>query len=184
MWRWDEEDLQLSTSLHRRRKTLPERRARLQKALSRLCRDEVVVVKMNPVGPGSTTIEIKSTARIRKQDLYFDLREEFVDVDVSPTLYAFQYCLRASSDPESPALFRYECHPDSADAAFPDGADDEAAGEARSSYGLSPHFHPHHSLEYPISRLHYPFRRLHRGAIVFSLIAWIEIDIIRRYYAA
>lgn len=88
-------------------------------------------------------------------------------------------------DPESEPLFRYECHPDVEDISVPeDGEDEVEEKESRKQnpYGVEPHFHPHTALEHPISRLHYPFHRTERMAVVFALIAWIETDLVVRFY--
>ena len=82
-------------------------------------------------------------------------------------------------DPELEAMFRYECHPDVQDN-YKDDESNEAAPLVENHYSSQPHFHPH-SLVYPIGRLHYPFHRSERLGIVFALIAWIEVDLIKRF---
>ena len=97
-------------------------------------------------------------------------------------LHAFTYSLEAS-DPDLGPLFRYECHPDVEDV-HSDEDDDgqEIDSDTRNPYSIIPHFHPNKALSHPISKLHYPFQRAERSAVVFSIISWIERDLVKRFY--
>ena len=158
---------------------LKNRQDYLRRSLQRLSNQQFVLVKKRST-PGKAfapRVEIESEASIRKTNFMFRVREEFRDIDTNPHLYSFSYCLYSKNSKEDP-LFRYECHPDLED------ADPTASPGARVAkrYELHPHFHPFESPVYPISYLHYPFMRSERMAVVFSLIAWLEIDLVKRYY--
>jgi hypothetical protein len=141
-----------------------------------------VNLESDTTGDDSARAIIRSEVRVQKTHCYFNIWEDFRDLDGSPLLYAFTYSLRAQ-DPGLNPFFRYECHPDVGD---PVSDDDEAEGATviRNTYGLRPHFHPSAGIPHPISRLHYPFQRSERGSIVFSLIAWLDVDLVKRFYNA
>lgn len=159
---------------------LKVRQEHLRKKLRGIAgKPNVVIV---PIISGTTTGDlpkaiIKETVRIRDTQYYLHILEDFRDIDGTPFLYAFNYSLRPQ-DPEIEPMFRFECHPDVQDSY----GDDESEESAHfvSHYSSVPHFHPH-SLVYPINRLHYPFQRGERMTIVFALIAWIEVDLIKRF---
>jgi hypothetical protein len=122
---------------------------------------------------------IKVTVRVRDTEYYLNILEDFRDADGTPFLYGFKYSLRPQ-DPHLEPMFRFECHPEVQDN-YADGESEEAANVvSQNPYSSTPHFHPH-SLVYPINRLHYPFQRAERMNIVFALIAWIEVDLIKRF---
>jgi len=159
--------------------TLKNRQDTLRRSLQRLSNQQFVLVKKRSTTTKAFAprVEIESVASIRKTNFIFKVREEFRDIDTNPHLYSFSYCLFSKTADQDP-LFRYECHPDLED---PDPTATPGARPAK-QYELYPHFHPFKSLAYPISHLHYPFLRSERMAVVFSLIAWIEIDLVKRYY--
>ena len=158
---------------------LRKRQDSLRRSLQRLSNQQFVLVKKRSTTAKAFAprVEIESVASVRKTNFIFQMREEFTDIDTNPHLYRFSYCLYSKSPGDDP-LFRYECHPDLED------ADPTASPGARvaKQYELHPHFHPFKSPVYPISHLHYPFLRSERMTVVFSLIAWIEIDLVKRYY--
>lgn len=165
---------------------LNKRRVRLRYNLRRLASTPQALIV--PVIPSATPEDlpraiIKETLRIRGTNYYLSIWEDFRDFDGHMQLYGFTYSLRPK-DPTSEPLFRFECHPDVRDASEEKDNDEETDDtEGKGNpYDLIPHFHTHGILEYPISRLHYPFQRSERAGIIFAIIAWIEVDLIKRFY--
>lgn len=165
---------------------LKERREKLSQNLTRLANAQYTLVKHDHeiTEDDFPRAIITSLARVRRTDYLFSVWEDFRDFDGFPYLYGFTYSLIAKDRNLEP-LFRYECHPDTADTAE-ENQDAKRQGEVssakRNPYGDNPHFHPNKALSHPISRLHYPFQRAERTGVVFALIAWIETDLVVRFY--
>jgi len=110
------------------------------------------------------------------------LRKEFRYISTDPHLYAFAYQVSHETDIEFGCpLFRYECHPDVGDRPFAQEANDETSN-FQSPYQRHPHFHPDNTSISKIRKLHFPFHREERKSVVFALINWLQIDLIRRFY--
>ncbi|MFL6335349.1 MAG: hypothetical protein ACJ754_18710 [Pyrinomonadaceae bacterium] len=167
--------------------SLKERRERLRQNLNRLANAQFTLVRFedDPTEDDLPRAILKGSVRVRKTNYLFHVWEDFRDSDGRPFLYGFTYSLQ-SQDPASEPVFRYECHPDVEDQDPSHNEEEESEinvdWDKRNPYGLYPHFHPHKSLSHPISRLHYPFQRSEREGIVFSLIAWIDRDLVKRFY--
>lgn len=158
---------------------LKDRKDDLSRALRRLSGQTVEIVKLS-VGrleDGLPYAEIRHQARVKRCGFLFHVREVFHHIEVSPELITFKYSLTREEDIglESP-LFRYECHPFDKDPST-------SEIQFRNNYSELPHFHPDKTLDFPIvQQLHYPFGRTERRAIVFALINWISIDLVRRNF--
>jgi hypothetical protein len=158
---------------------LKDRRTRLELSLRRL--GGVSVNRVSPeTDATSTGVQIgrlSGVVRVRHTPYELRLWEEFRYWDEPPALYAFQYSL---GYPGADPSFRYECHPDVED---PDAA---PVGGTISTFWINqythlPHFHPK-GLDFPIDHLHYMFHRSERQQIIFSLIGWLEVDLVTRFY--
>ena len=164
---------------------LISRQKKLQTKLRLITSSQFVLVKMDQgySSDGQPRLIFDShIIRVKKTNYYFHIWEEFRDYDSTPELYGFKYCLLPQPLKDSEPLFRYECHPDVDDIYTVDGEEVASLPENYSNYGVTPHFHPYAQLEYPLSRLHYPFHRSERAIVVFSLIQWIEQDMVKRFF--
>jgi len=170
-------------------KSLRDRRDLIREKLRPLTDDRIVYIDIR-VGQSAKDytprVEIIGRVHIRKTDYYLDIWEDFRDFDIDPNLYGFKYALRLHSDPSSEPAFRYECHPDVAD--HPEESEAETADQneanrnRKNPYETIPHFHPHTEMIHPLSRLHFMFHRHERPSVIFALIAWINRDLVKRFY--
>jgi hypothetical protein len=162
---------------------LMERKTRLTRAIRILSGDpsEFLVIRGGWLPGPQPYVRLRHQTRIRKCGFIFYIEEEFRDIDATPDLVAFKYWLTTENDAAMvEPIFRYECHPFERDPSGPE--EDEAF---QNPYGVTPHFHPDRTVEREaIKRLHYPFNRSERQQIVFGLIRWISVDLIRRSYGA
>lgn len=102
--------------------------------------------------------------------------EEFRRIETEPQLFGFSYRVAEEEDLEGKnPLFRFECHP-----TFPDAGTSE--DEFKSPYEREPHFHPDNTVNQPIAKLHFPFHRAERKAVVFAVVNWIRVDLVRRFF--
>jgi hypothetical protein len=131
---------------------------------------------------GEAVVTFTHSVRVRSAGLRFIIWEEFRDLDTAPYLYAFKYHVSEENDVfSSQPLFRYECHPDVGDPVL---ATDHVSGNSdfNSPYETEPHFHPDNTVGERMRKLHYPFHRNERKTIVFALIKWLRVDLVRRFY--
>ena len=163
---------------------LQERKKELQRVLQTLSGStEVVPVRQRTLKSGEAVVTLEHTVRVPSAALRFTLYEEFRDVDTDPHLYSFSYRVSAEQDihTEQP-LFRYECHPDVEDSLLPTDHISENA-DFRSHYAREPHFHPDNTIGERIRKLHYPFHRNERKTVVFALVNWLQVDLVRRFHS-
>lgn len=159
------------------------RRKVLHRALQRLSGSpEVVRCDMDTLESGEAYVRFDHSVRIRNTAFRFSIREEFRDIDAEPQLYAFSYHLAEQEDIQAAhPLFRFECYPDVGDRDAPrDGG--ECKLDVMSPYERVPHFHPDHTEAEEIRKLHFPFHRTERKAVVFGLVEWLRVDLVRRFY--
>lgn len=158
------------------------RKSDLQKALAGLSGAvEIVQAKDRQTSDSDMVIEFSRSTRIKKASLRLQIWEQFRDIESEPALYAFSYVVTSDNDvnAESP-IFRYECHPDVGDICNTE-QDDEAL-TFQNPYQAIPHFHPDNTAVGKIQRLHFPFHREERKSIIFALINWLQVDLIKRFY--
>jgi hypothetical protein len=162
-------------------KQLKERKDKLQKLLRELSAGGVEIVEVNEknVEGKEWAVEFNRNTRIREAKLRLHLWEQFRDLDTDPSLYAFSYWVTSDEDTQRERpLFRYECHPDV--------GDEWREGGERSSgqnpYAINPHFHPDKTDLDNVRKLHFPFHREERKTIIFSLVSWIQVDLVNRFY--
>ncbi len=163
---------------------LKERQDKLRQNLTRLSNAKftLVTLDLTSTEEGLPRAILRSSARVRQSNYLFSVWEDFRGFTNMPYLYGFTYSLQHLEQTLEP-VFRYECHPEVDDPPTAINTDNEEEGwDKRNPYSINPHFHPHHALDHPISHLHYPFQRSERGRIVFHLIAWIETDLVKRFY--
>jgi hypothetical protein len=127
---------------------------------------------------------LRGDVKIRKTDYFLRVWEDFREFDGQMVLYGFRYSV-GDEDPSKEPFFRYECHPDVDDPIPEDTSNviDENINW-RNNFTFNPHFHPGNNMTFPINRLHFLFHRSERGQIVFSLIGWLEVDLVKRFYDA
>jgi len=165
---------------------LKDRRSKLQQNLKRLANADYAIVKYEATSTQDDLPRAVMSAlvRVRQTNFRFRMWEDFREFSGAPTLYGFAYSLEPQ-DPGLGPLFRFECHPDVEDVPPEDDSttEPEDLGQRKlNPYSVTPHFHPDNSRDHPISRLHYPFQRSERASVVFALIAWIEMDLVKRFY--
>ena len=163
---------------------LKERQSKLQTDLRRLANVKYVGIRLESSSmlDGVPQTIVRGEVRIRKTDFHLRIWEDFRDLDDHPVLYGFRYSL-GSADPGEEPYFRYECHPEVEDpdpGANPEGEENHV--KWRNEYTFNPHFHPHEPMRFPIDRLHFLFHRSERRQVVFALIAWLEVDLVKRFY--
>jgi hypothetical protein len=173
--------------------SLKDRCDLIKKKLRPLTDDRIILIDIR-VGQSTKyyipRVEIVGRVHVRNTDYYLDIWEDFRDFDIDPNLYGFKYALMSHPDPSSEPAFRYECHPDVADHPEEDDEAPEVAAvqqalaerDRKNPYETAPHFHPHTELIHPLSRLHFMFHRHERPNVIFSLIAWINRDLVKRFY--
>lgn len=161
---------------------LRERRKQLQVLFKGLSGEpEYVHAELIALASGERVVRLRHNFRIRPAALRFTVWEEFRDLDVEPNLYAFRYHVSDEQDVNADApLFRYECHPDVGDA--PSEGDADEATSFRSPYERDPHFHPDQTNSEHIRKLHFPFHRAERKTVVFALVKWLRVDLVRRFH--
>lgn len=162
---------------------LRSRKANLQYALNKLSGSpEVVPCDALTLPDGVPVVRMRHNIRISRAKLRLYIWEEFRDLDADPTLYAFSYHIAEESDVniERP-LFRYECHPEVGDKSTESDSVAERA-PFRSPYEREPHFHPDSTTGECIRKLHFPFHRAERKGVVFALVEWLLVDLIRRFH--
>jgi hypothetical protein len=163
---------------------LRERKQRLQHALNELTgAPEIVRSNALTLENGEAAVRFQHSVRLRPALLRLVIWEEFRNLDTEPYLYAFSYHVAGEDDvrAERP-LFRYECHPDIGDPVPPNDQGDTV--DFRNPYERDPHFHPDNTRGEHVSKLHYPFHRAERKTVVFALVQWLRVDLIRRFHQA
>lgn len=156
---------------------LRERRERLQRAFNKLSGTAEVVRSGEAfLSDGEPVIRFSHSVRVAKASVRLVMWEEFRRIESDPLLFGFSYRVTGEDDltGEHP-LFRFECHPNVSDPNTP-------PDEFKSPYAREPHFHPDNTLNDPIAKLHFPFHRHERKAIVFALVNWISVDLVRRFF--
>jgi hypothetical protein len=162
-------------------KELQNRKHELQTAFNNLSGSpEIVIGNTRQTKNGDTVIEFSHSVRVRPTGLRLHIREEFRDIDTDPKLHSFSYQVTGESDlhREKP-IFRYECHPDAGD---PENENDGDLTLFRSPYQATPHFHPDGTDREKIRKLHFPFHREERKRVVFAIVAWLRVDLVKRFY--
>lgn len=162
-------------------KELQERKQKLQKALAALSHGVEILRSNETVGvDGDVGIEFEQSVRVFKAGLRLNLYERFIELDTEPQLYAFSYhILRDGPAGKRTTLFRYECHPE-----IDDPSTKSENARFQSPYARLPHFHPDETSESTIKKLHFPFHREERRKVVFALINWLQVDLVRRFYSS
>jgi hypothetical protein len=162
---------------------LRTRKERLQAAFNELSgTPEIVRSDLVTLTTGEPVVRFRHNIRIQPASLRFTVWEEFRDLHAEPQLYAFSYHVSAETDVEATApLFRYECHPDVGDPGSNNGEEDETM-DFKSPYEREPHFHPDHTGDEHIRKLHFPFHRSERKSVVFALVQWLRVDLVRRFH--
>src|SRR2546425_422246 len=162
---------------------LRDRKARLQAAFNKLSGSpEFVRMEMITLTTGEAVVRVRHNVRIRPAALRLAVWEEFRDLDADPQLYAFSYHVSEETDVEGAApIFRYECHPDVGDAPKDEDTENEAT-TFNSPYERDPHFHPDRTNLERIRKLHFPFHRSERKGVVFALVQWLRVDLVRRFH--
>lgn len=155
---------------------LRERKEDLQRAFNRLSGTAEIVRANEAFRDGEPVIEFTHSVRVAKAGVRLVVWEQFRRIESEPQLHAFSYHVAEDSDitAENP-LFRFECHPSAADPA-------NAGDVFKSPYQSEPHFHPDNTVDAPIRLLHFPFHRKERKAVVFALVQWIRVDLVRRFF--
>lgn len=188
---------------------LPEslqiRKTELQRALQKLSGGtEIINADVKQTSAGEVVITFVHSVRIKRAGLRMRLCEEFRDTETAsgslperqrlrlpkrfrnigtdPDLYAFAYHIGQEADVqcENP-LFRYECHPDVGDK--PLAGEEDQVSVFQSPYQHYPHFHPDDISLAVVRKLHFPFHREERKRVAFSLIEWLQVDLLKRFYA-
>jgi hypothetical protein len=162
---------------------LQERKKELQRVFQTLSgTTEIVRLRQRTLETGEAVVTFQHSVRILRAGLRFTFWEEFRDVDTDPHLYAFSYHVSEEHDfqNEQP-LFRYECHPDIEDPVLPTNHISENT-DFSSPYAREPHFHPDNTVGERIRKLHYPFHRSERKTVVFALVNWLQVDLVRRFH--
>lgn len=156
---------------------LRERRKQLQRAFNKLSGTAEVVRSSEAfLRDGEPIIQFSHSVRVAKAGVRFVMREEFRRIETDPQLFSFSYRVAPEKDINgADPLFRFECHPASQDA----GTEEEVF---KSPYQREPHFHPDNTDSQPVAKLHFPFHRKERKAIVFALVNWMRVDLVRRFY--
>ncbi len=162
---------------------LRERKRKLETVLSTLSGQvEIIPTFDGTTQSGEVFVQFRHSVRIRKALLRLDVREQFRDLDTAPHLFAFAYHVSDETDVELRApIFRYECHPDFGDPALlnEDASETSSFG---SHYERIPHFHPDNTARPRIRKLHFPFHRDERKGVIFALVEWLQVDLIRRFH--
>jgi len=155
---------------------LRDRRERLQRAFNKLS-GTVEIVQINEASvSGELVIQFSHSVRLPKAGVRFIMREEFRRIETEPQLFRFSYSVAEEGDINgSQPFFRFECHPETQDP----GTEQE---QFKSPYQREPHFHPDKTSNQPIAKLHFPFHRKERKAVVFALVNWLRVDLVRRFY--
>lgn len=156
---------------------LRERRELLGRAFNKLSGTaEIVQSDEVFLRDGEPVIQFSHSVRVARARVRFVIWEEFRRIESDPQLFGFSYRLANEQDitGENP-LFRFECHPNASEPNTPEG-------QFKSHYEREPHFHPDETNADPIAKLHFPFHRKERKAIVFALVNWISVDLVRRFY--
>ena len=163
---------------------LQERKKDLQRVFQTLSgTTEIVRLRQLTLETGEAVVTFQHSVRIPRAGLRFTFSEEFRDVDTDPHLYAFSYRVSDEHDVQTEQpLFRYECHPDIEDSILPTDLHTENA-DFRSPYAREPHFHPDNTIGERIRKLHYPFHRNERKTVVFALVNWLQVDLVRRFHS-
>jgi hypothetical protein len=162
---------------------LQERKKDLQRALQALSgTTEIVSLRQHTLKSGDVVVTFQHSVRIPRAGLRFTFLEEFRDVDTDPHLHAFSYRVSDERDVQTEQpLFRYECHPEVEDSALPTDHLSEST-TFRSPYAREPHFHPDNTIGQRIRKLHFPFHRNERKTVVFALVNWLQVDLVRRFH--
>ena len=157
--------------------SLRNRRDQLQRAFNKLSGTAEIVRSTEAfLRDGEPVIQFSHSVRVAKAGVRFVMHEEFRRIETDPQLFRFSYRVAPDKDIEaSNPLFRFECHPDTHDAS----AEQQ---EFKSPYAREPHFHPDNTGGDPVTRLHFPFHRHERKAVVFALVNWLRVDLVRRFY--
>jgi hypothetical protein len=160
---------------------LQKRHKDLQRVCQELSGSSVEYVHFEEVTRknGEAVVNFNHSVRIRSAGLRFTIWEQFIDLDTDPHLYAFKYHVAKEQDvlADKP-LFRYECHPDV-------GSEKKhinKEGEFKSPYETEAHFHPDSIIGENLRKLHYPFHRNERKTVVFALVQWLRVDLVRRFH--
>jgi hypothetical protein len=155
---------------------LRERKERLQRAFNGLSGTAEIVRSSEAFRDGEPVIEFTHSVRVARAGVRLVVWEQFRRIESEPQLHAFSYHVAEETDVAAAnPFFRFECHPSTAD---PENADEVFI----SPYQTEPHFHPDNTVNPPIRKLHFPFHRAERKAVVFALIQWIRVDLVRRFF--
>jgi hypothetical protein len=167
--------------LHRE---LQNRKVELQRLLGALSGGVEILRAFEKQGRGGEfSVEFIHSARVRRAKLRLNLYEQFTEIHTIPHLYAFSYHIGDEADVElRTPLFRYECHPELGDPHLRDERPNELSS-FESPYSRFPHFHPDNTTPALIRKLHFPFHRGERKRVVFALIEWLQVDLIKRFYS-
>jgi hypothetical protein len=156
---------------------LRERRDRLGRAFNSLS-GTAEIVKSDEIflHDGEPVIQFSHSVRVARAGVRLVMWEEFRRIESDPQLFGFSYRVAKEDDiAGDKPLFRFECHPNVSEPNTPEG-------EFKSHYEREPHFHPDETADDPIAKLHFPFHRTERKAVVFAIVNWISVDLVRRFY--
>lgn len=154
---------------------LKERQTKLQRALATLSGGVEILATENRGTRHNPGLCLKGNVRIPKGKLRLSVWEEFRQLDSTPILHAFSYHVAEEADIGiANPIIRFECHPD---------LDENEEANSQNPYAISPHFHPDLASRSPFDKLHYPFHRSERNGIIFGLVEWMKVDLLKRFYS-
>jgi hypothetical protein len=155
---------------------LRERRRLLERAFNKLSGTAEVVQSKEAFSDGEPVIQFSHNVRVAKAGVRLVIWEEFRRIESDPQLFGFSYRVATEDDLSGKdPLFRFECHPNLEEADTPED-------QFKSHYEREPHFHPDNTANDPISKLHFPFHRKERKTVIFALVNWIRVDLVRRFF--